>query len=141
VRRIASTLVRSTERDICEHRERSRNAEDREVALPDDEASQAVHALRAATRPGGEGEDAWLYARLQSLLGSDADLVAAVVLYGDTFREAAHRLGLPPETARKRFQRAMARLRRQAPGMSQTGPFDPRLSGERARGRMERKRR
>ena len=50
------------------------------------------------------------------VVGHDADLVIGAAIYGVSQRELAERLGLTHEAARKRFQRALARLRRHVEG-------------------------
>ena len=57
------------------------------------------------------GELAALRARLVRVIGPDADLVLAVLVLDADQREAAALLGLGHEAARKRFQRALHRLR------------------------------
>lgn len=44
------------------------------------------------------------------MIGDDADLVVAVVIVGESQREAAGRLGISHDAARKRYQRSMVRL-------------------------------
>ena len=48
---------------------------------------------------------------LEPIVGADAELLLAVLVLDETQREAGHRLGLSHEAARKRFQRALTRLR------------------------------
>ena len=48
---------------------------------------------------------------LVELIGADAALVIRVAIDGFTQAEAAAELGIPMEAARKRYQRAMKRLR------------------------------
>ena len=48
---------------------------------------------------------------LAGMIGDDADLVVAVVIVGEGQREAASRLGISHDAARKRYQRSMVRLR------------------------------
>ena len=48
--------------------------------------------------------------RLRDLIEPDADLTISVALYGFSQKEAARALGLSHEAARKRYQRATARL-------------------------------
>ena len=47
------------------------------------------------------------------MIGTDADLVMSVVVLGNNVREAAEQLGVSHQVARKRQQRALARLRKQ----------------------------
>ena len=48
---------------------------------------------------------------LLGVVGEDADLVIGAAIYGETHREVGERLGLSHEAARKRFQRAIRRVR------------------------------
>lgn len=102
---IAATVLRNVERDMI--RARKRDAA-REVlcsgADPDDVADSGDSGIGAAG-----------YARLngavRKLLGDDAQLVIRVAIEGFLQAEVAVELGLTEASARKRFQRAMRRLR------------------------------
>ena len=48
---------------------------------------------------------------LRRWIGNDADLLMAVAVIGETQEEAGARVGLGPEAARKRYQRARQALR------------------------------
>ena len=52
-----------------------------------------------------------LRAWLEPIVGADAELLLAVLVLDETQREAGERLGLTHDAARKRFQRALGRLR------------------------------
>jgi RNA polymerase sigma-70 factor (ECF subfamily) len=56
-------------------------------------------------------EDDGLQAELPKIIGADALLVIRVAIEGYTQAEAAAGLGIPLEAARKRYQRAIHRLR------------------------------
>jgi DNA-directed RNA polymerase specialized sigma24 family protein len=116
VHRIAATLVRSTDRDVMYERQR----------VPIELAADATGlgeapawVAPAAREPDGirptglsfAGELAALRARLAPVIGSDADLVLAVLVLDTDQREAAALLGLSHDAARKRLQRALRRLR------------------------------
>ena len=105
VNRIAATLIRNTERDILRllAREARRRHEPLDETLAD-AAPEEIAAVRA--------DSARLVARLRACLGTDAELVLAVVLNGKTQREAGRSAGLGHAAARKRYGRALARLRR-----------------------------
>jgi len=124
VRRVAATLVRSTERELLAERRRQRAEERRraepEASVADDESetvdlAAAAGGQPAAPTPGPSfpGEIAALRARLGPMTGADTDLLLAVVVLGADQREVAAQLGLSYEAARKRFQRAVAGLRRE----------------------------
>lgn len=59
-----------------------------------------------------EGELAALRARLLPVLGADTDLLLGVLVLDENQREAADRLGIAHDSARKRFRRALPRVRR-----------------------------
>jgi len=130
VHRVAATLVRSTERDVMDHRKR-RWAEDthglegepneplRELeghifsASWFDKVSLERWAALGNELPSLSFDEdvAVLRAQLWPTVGADADLLLAVVALGETQREAGERLGLSHDAARKRYQRALRRLR------------------------------
>ncbi len=135
VHRVAGTLVRSTERDLMDRRKRAWRETGDGVRVdldpsPTDEEDDALGAswfdkaslLRWAAShddsalgltPGVSFEEdvVVLRAWLGSILDEDAELLLAVLVLDETQREAGARLGLAPDAARKRFQRALARLR------------------------------
>lgn len=101
VNRIAATLLRNIERDI--KRALIREQDRGECALDEERMRQSAEQslLTRGVRP-----------KLRKVLGDDADLVVAVVLFGFSQKEAAGALGLSHDVARKRYQRAMAKLAR-----------------------------
>jgi RNA polymerase sigma-70 factor (ECF subfamily) len=113
VQRVAATLVRNTERRVADllraHRE--------EIALDDELAA----ASSWCSVPDPFAEVRFLHEWLATLLGGDADLLFAIVAFGDTHAEAAVRVGLSPSAARKRLQRAVARLRADAAQVTASG--------------------
>jgi DNA-directed RNA polymerase specialized sigma24 family protein len=107
VNRIAATLVRSTERDVCAERQRTLPKHTHEVELPDDfDLVDPVSTLSA------NGDAEAVRRLLLPVVGHDAELVISVVVMGQTQAEAAVALGIPHDAARKRFQRALARLQK-----------------------------
>jgi hypothetical protein len=106
VQRVAATLVRSTERDVREARQRALKAQATEAELPDE---SALPGAPCASCPDDEIQG--LRDVLQAAVGSDTDLLIAVLVLGETQAEAAARLGLSHDVARKRFQRALSRAR------------------------------
>ena len=102
---IAATVLRNVERDMIRARQRD----------------QARAYLSSGTDPdevvdgGGSGIGEAGYMRLHSavrrLLGDDALLVIRVAIEGFSQGEVAMELGLTDAAARKRYQRAMRRLR------------------------------
>src|SRR5262249_29244322 len=116
VRRVAATLVRSTNRDVgrgrlrpiitlapgsAAVREATTTVAEQPRAVPDDLAAPISSA----------GEIVELRSELAPLLGADADLVIAVLALEIDHREAAARMGLTYAAARKRVQRAVLRIR------------------------------
>ena len=102
---IAATVLRNVERDMI--RTRKRDAV-REVLGSDIEPDD-VPAGQFWRQP--ETEDAHLRDDLRKLLGADALLVIRVAIEGFSQAEVAIELGLSEAAARKRYQRAMHRLR------------------------------
>jgi RNA polymerase sigma-70 factor (ECF subfamily) len=103
VRRIAATLVRNTERRVADLQRAPR-----EELGHDDVVERASNE---ADSPERLTEGRLLHAWLTTLLGGDGNLLFAVLAFGDTQPEAAARVGLAPSVAKKRFERALARLR------------------------------
>jgi DNA-directed RNA polymerase specialized sigma24 family protein len=115
VRRVAATLVRSTERAVLEQLRLGREAagvsslrdeeEDREASV----RGESQFGLPEGLTP--EGEILGLARCLVRLAPQDADLLLRVAVLGKTRREAAAELGIPADTAQKRIERALVRLR------------------------------
>jgi RNA polymerase sigma factor (sigma-70 family) len=102
---IAATVLRNIERDMI--RARQREAARQSVASgiePD-----AVPSDQLARQP--TPEDAHLQDNLRKLLGADAFLVIRVAIEGYSQIEVGAQLGLSESAARKRYQRALRRLR------------------------------
>lgn len=104
VERIAATVLRNVERDLRRTLagEWARTAQSAPLHEPEEREISSVE-IDVVSRI-----DAM---RLCASLGDDGPLVAAVAIEGLSQREAADRLGLTHEAARKRFQRALARAR------------------------------
>ncbi len=135
VYRVAATLVRSTARDLIDRRRRVwadadrvvyrdtfepvRDQDDRiivashldRLARAEWEASQAEAPLGLTQGLSFEDDVAELRVWLTEVIGADAELLLAVLVLDENQREAAQRLGLSHDAARKRFQRALGRLR------------------------------
>ena len=102
---IAATVLRNVERDMIRAHQREAARESlASVIEPDD-----VPADQAGYQP--TAEDAHFGDDLSKLIGTDAALVIRVAIDGFTQAEAAADLGIPMEAARKRYQRAIHRLR------------------------------
>lgn len=102
---IAATIQRNIERDMIRTRQRE--------ALWDREIAEEYRITREniPSDAPGVGSQTLLSKDLVELIGADAALVIRVAIDGFTQAEAAAELGIPMEAARKRFQRAMKRLR------------------------------
>jgi RNA polymerase sigma-70 factor (ECF subfamily) len=130
VRRVAATLVRSTERDVMDRRKRRWAEANRDLEgepneplrdLEGDIFSASWFDKVSLQRWAASDHDlpslsfdedvAVLRAWLEPIVGPDAELLLAVLVLDETQREAGERLGLSHEAARKRFQRALGRLR------------------------------
>lgn len=114
VQRIASTLIRNVERDI--HRSlRARQSEScltQPLADNDDRGDDdPVSALGLPLNLDTDAAVHLLGRRIRPVIGGDADLVIAVSVAGLRHREAAEALGLGHDAVRKRYQRALNRLR------------------------------
>lgn len=102
---IAATVLRNVERDIlrAHHREASRQSL-RSETEPDEVAASEGSGDAAIS-------EAQLLRDLRLLLGSDATLVIRVAVEGFSQAEIAIEFGLSEAAARKRYQRAIRRLR------------------------------
>jgi RNA polymerase sigma-70 factor (ECF subfamily) len=134
VRRVAATLARSTERKVVERLHALWNESARRGRFPEEATLGAVEPIEPEEKqpsPFGveegasdEEELAALQEWLAGEVGEDASLVMGAVIYGESQRALAERLGLRHDAARKRFQRALARLRKRltekAGGLSQS---------------------
>lgn len=113
VNRVAATLLRNVERDLRRtmQTERARAAGAIPIDLRDD-ATPIAEPLLAASLPGAEAilDAGRLRQRLRRVIGTDAGLVMAVAVEGFTQTEAGAVMGIGHAAARKRYQRAVARL-------------------------------
>ena len=105
VNRIAATVLRNVERDMVRARQRDAARE----SLASDIEPDDVPADQAGRQPAAE--DAHLQHDLRKLIGADAVLVIRVAIEGFSQAEVAGELGLSEAAARKRYQRAMRKLR------------------------------
>jgi hypothetical protein len=135
VHRVAATLVRSTDRDLMDERRREwAEREHRDARREENPPEPETEPLRDSDLglPVGlsfDGELVALRARLLPIGGADTDLLLAVLVLDENQREAAERVGLTHEAARKRFQKAIARVREHlAEALSQSA-HETRVSG------------
>ena len=119
IRRLAATLLLNVERDIRCGLRRAWAERNLQVDLPEPDDLDALMHGRACRSshlglpPGASTDDETGLIRnyLARLVGVDADLVVAVVILGEGQCEAANRLGISHDAARKRYQRALQRIR------------------------------
>ena len=113
VSRIAATLIRNCERDIVRSLRR-RGAEARFSVSGLDEELPERRAISVLGLLDGLDPDeavARLVELLEAAIGADARLVVAIAVVGERQHPAAAALGLSPDAGRKRYQRALKRLR------------------------------
>jgi len=102
---IAATVLRNVERDMVRARKRQAERESLSSGIEPDEVSADQMGLQS------QPEDAALPRNLHKLLGADALLVIRVAIEGYSQIEAGAELGLTEAAARKRYQRALRKLR------------------------------
>jgi DNA-directed RNA polymerase specialized sigma24 family protein len=102
---IAATILRNVERDMIRTRQRdaARESKTSDIA-PDDVPADCIGRQPTA-------EEGQLRGELCKLIGADAGLVIRVAIEGYTQAEVAVELGLTEAAARKRYQRALCKLR------------------------------
>ncbi len=120
IRRVAATLTRNTERDIRKGRLEARDTRLQDAAFAEDErvlgagkepAPDVLSALGHLTGTAPEREIADIREWLVPIVGADADLVIGAAIYGEHQSDLGDRLGITHSAARKRFQRAIKRIR------------------------------
>ena len=115
INRVAASLIANVERDIrdCLRRRWAEAATHEELPDPDEFGNHASQSscfgLPAGTDP--EVVACFVQRVLTDLIGNDADIIVAVVMMGEGQRDVADRLGIGYDAVRKRYQRALARLR------------------------------
>lgn len=106
VKCVVGTLVRNTKRDVLRRRFAQLEEDKQCSSLDDKEVSSTLVA-----------EDALLESEtlewVRKVGGPDADLIVLVVFVGANLNDASSMLGISYEAARKRFQRALKRLRQE----------------------------
>ncbi|MBU8901089.1 sigma-70 family RNA polymerase sigma factor, partial [Corallococcus sp. M34] len=117
-RRVAATLVMGTERDVMKAMLRARkSAACGEVVSAEAVPWAQAHGPSAHDVFGGlslKSELGALRAWLLPFAGEDTELVMSVLVQEESYAEVGARLGLAPAAARKRFHRALGRLRKMA---------------------------
>lgn len=115
INRVAATLITNVERDIRDGLRRRWAEAATHEELPDpDEFGAHASTPSCFGLPAGTDPDvvaSFVHRVLTDLIGGDAGIVVAVVMMGEGQRDVADRLGLGYDAVRKRYQRALARLR------------------------------
>lgn len=102
---IAATILKNVERDVL----RAHNRETSRQSVQDPFDVDLHGGIFEVADPELEPEQ--LLAELTRLIGVDAELVLRVMIDGYTQAEAGKQMGLSEPAARKRFQRALKRVR------------------------------
>lgn len=102
ITRVAATLLRNVERDLRRHYVREVR-----IARTGADVDDVAHLLIAPT----PGRPETLVRALRAAMGNDGVLLAAVHIAGFSQKEAAARLGISHEAARKRHQRSLSSLK------------------------------
>ena len=112
VNRVAATLVRSTEREVAAdlRRQRPEAHEDPDAAYEEAICGAVDSLFDVPAGVDAEWELDLLRERISPVAGADAELVLAVAVAEFTQSETASSIGILPDAARKRFQRATRRL-------------------------------
>ena len=107
VHRIAATLIRNCQRDIIRSLKRTVVRSSIEVELDESVGAEQAPAASADL----DREVARLVERLRPVIDGDAPLVVAIAVVGERQRDVAGALGLSHDATRKRYQRALRRVR------------------------------
>jgi len=102
---VAATVLMNVERDMLRAHQRETSRASKQVEFDTDLHGGIADFVDPDLSPER------LLAELTDLIGVDAELVLRVVIDGYTQAEAGQQLGLSEPAARKRFQRALKRLR------------------------------
>lgn len=119
IRRLASTIVRSTERDLMYSRRREWSVSESRVGQTDDDRQPWDRSVKIEQDSllgilSGHSTGAELAALRGCLLpisGDDTDLLLAVLILGNSQKETGRAMGISHDAARKRYQRALDRIR------------------------------
>jgi RNA polymerase sigma-70 factor (ECF subfamily) len=110
VHRIAATLIRNCQRDVIRSLKQRATETKIQVGLEAIEFAAPPKSFPASSF-GWDDEVRRLVARLRPVLGADAPLVVAIAVMGERQHDAAAALGLSHDAGRKRYQRALKRVR------------------------------
>lgn len=134
INRVAATLVLNVNRDLRRRLRRSWDEGRQQAALPDDDALDTDDIVKGPWAVDAS-EDASLRdfrGWVNAVVAADRELLERVLLQGENTKEAGEALGLSHAAARKRYGRALEKVRRAMShsshrnGASSTGPRGPR---------------
>ena len=110
---IAATLIRNAERDIVRSLRRQWSQAAQWRAIADSVEYDRCESPPFGLPPGLDADAATdrLIELLTPTIGGDAGLVVAIAVVGERQEDAAAAQGLSHETGRKRYQRAVRKLR------------------------------
>jgi len=120
INRVAATLVRNVERDIIASKRKRWKYETRKKESKQNNYTQIASQHRAPAEPtkldltpglSTPGQVAEIEKQLGGIVGSDASLVVAAAVCGNSHRELSEQLGITHEATRKRYQRAVIQIR------------------------------
>ena len=116
VNRLAATLIWNVERDVREGLKRgwADGARTTDVTALEDDLRDEKPPVDDRELPVDANDLAAVREWLTGIVQGDADLVIGAALYGFDLHELADELGISHEAARKRFQRAIKRIREHA---------------------------
>lgn len=128
ISRVAATLVLNVNRDLRRRLRRSWGEARRRATLPDDDLLDTDEVVRGPWASDASEEASIRAVRewLDAVVGIDRELLERVLIYGENKKEAGEALGLSHAAARKRYERAIARL-----SHSHSGSGVPLVKGER----------
>jgi RNA polymerase sigma-70 factor, ECF subfamily len=113
-RRLVGTILENTLRSQGDFYGRLRRDRAKQLPLPDDSVLLVDASARTATTPSRHAarneEEAWLRLAIEMLEPADRDVIALREWGGRSFLEVGEQLGISENTARMRFNRALARL-------------------------------
>jgi RNA polymerase sigma-70 factor (ECF subfamily) len=112
ISRVAATLVLNVNRDLRRRLRRSWDEARRRAALPDDDLLDTDEVVRGPWASDAPEEASIRAVRewLDAVVGIDRELLERVLIHGEDRKEAGAALGLSHAAARKRYERAIARL-------------------------------
>ncbi len=109
MKRVAATLVMNTRRDVRNAREVELSIGGRNLPLENENGEAGAASVEPVEPP--DDKEPKLADKIRQAIGADTELVLLVLVEEISIREACDLLELPFETGKKRYQRALKRLR------------------------------